>query len=72
MIKCNQSARNAPSVEILIVSFDEIGALLTNHVDSILNATVWNDRKHRRINYSDILQAVHLESCIDYALLDVL
>lgn len=55
-----------------MVSLDEIGALLTNHVDGVLNATVWNNREHRRINHSNVLQAVHLESSIDHALFDVL
>lgn len=55
-----------------MVSLDEIGTLLTNHVDGILDTTIWNDREHRRINHPDIFQAVHLESSIDHTMFDVL
>jgi hypothetical protein len=55
-----------------VVRLDEIGALLANHVDSILDPAVWNDREHRRINDPQVLEAVHLQLSVDYALLDVL
>lgn len=59
-------------VQILVVSLDDVGALLGHHVDGILDATVRNDGEHRRIDHSHVLQAVYLEPSIDHALFNVL
>lgn len=55
-----------------MIGLDEVGALLTNHVDGILDATVRNDRENRRINDPDVLQPMHLEFSISHALFNLL
>lgn len=55
-----------------MVRLEEIGALLANHVDGVLNAAVRNDGEHRRINHPQILESVHLQLSVDDALPDIL
>lgn len=59
-------------VEISVACLDDIGTFLTNHVNSILDTAVRNDREHRRINHSDVLQAMHLEISVNYAVFNLL
>lgn len=65
--------RNVSSlVQVLVSALDNIGTLLTNHVDRVLNATVGNNRNNGRIGNAQVLNTVNAEVRVNNSLVDVL
>ncbi|KAG8405466.1 hypothetical protein J3459_011977 [Metarhizium acridum] len=58
--------------KVSVVALDGIAALLSNHVDRVLNSAVENHGNNRCINETEILDSVDLEVGVDDALLDIL
>jgi hypothetical protein len=52
-------------------SHSGIAYLFSNHVDSILDAAIWNDWEHRCVDDSQILDTMHLEVFIHNTLFNV-
>lgn len=59
-------------VELRISSLNNVRSLLSDHVHSVLNATVGNDWDHRGVDYPQVLGAVDPELSINNTLLDAL
>ena len=58
-------------IQISVIRFDHVGALLTHHVHGVLDAAVRNDGEHRRVDDPQFVHPVNLELGINDALLDV-
>jgi hypothetical protein len=69
----NGEARQEPlSIQRWMFRLDHICTFLSNHVYSILDSAVRNDREDRSIDNTKVLDAVNFELCINYTLLNVL
>ncbi len=59
-------------VQVLVSRLDEIRSLLSDHVDRVLDAAVGDNRNHRGVDDTKVLDAVNGERRIDDTLADSL
>jgi hypothetical protein len=59
-------------IEIRMRLLDEVCSFLADHIDIILDTTIWNERKDGSIADSEVLGAINLEVRVDNAVIDVL
>jgi hypothetical protein len=66
------AAQGALLEEVLVVSLDQVRAILADHVDGVLDAAVRNDRDIGRVDDPEVLDAVDLQVRVNDTLVDVL